>query len=350
LGWFSDLAIAVVDAVEAVADVVEDVVNAVADAVADVVETIGNAIADGLNAIGGLLGGIPGIGGFLKGVFAWLGGIVSGILNFVGAVIKGALGIVGGVIGGLIKIIGGILTLNRDLIKGGCIDIGASIAGAVLSILGTFVSLVQHIIFCQNNERKLTKEEMEMLRIVFQRSLSLYDIRLIQGWSGLFGITTTGAFTLNNKIYLNTTDLKKQPEILVHECVHVWQYQNHGNRYIADALGAQAIYGRGGVHDAYNWSDELGRGNTKWENMNVEAEAKLIDDIWTDGTLTTAGVLNNDHGAFYLKQDCIASHGAGVCVETFVATLDGADHTPLAIASVKTLRGYINSRPSHFID
>ena len=33
-----------------------------------------------------------------------------------------------------------------------------------------------------------------MLRIVFQNSVSLYDIRLIEGWSGIFGITTNGAF------------------------------------------------------------------------------------------------------------------------------------------------------------
>lgn len=349
MGWFSDLVDAVVDAVETVADVVEDVVNAVADAVADVVESIGNALKDGLNAIGGFLGGIPLIGGFLEGAFAWLGGIVAGITNLVGAIIKGVLGIVGGVIGGLIKIIGGILTLNGDLIKDGLIDFGASILGAALSILGTLAALVQRVIFCQNNERKLTKEEMAILRIVFQNSLSLYDIRLIEGWSGIFGITTHGAFTLNNTIYLNKTDLTTNPETLVHECVHVWQYQNHGNRYMADALGAQAIFGRGSVHDAYNWSDELARGNTKWEDMNAEAQAELIADIWTDGILTIGSVVNSNNGAFYEKQDYEASHGAGVCFETFVANLDGINHTDLAIASVKILRGHINSRLSHFI-
>lgn len=354
MSWWDDVGNAISSAAEAVGNVVEDVVNAVSDAVTDVVETVGNAVEDAANAIGGALSGIPVVGGFLGGFFAWVGGIVAGITNFVGSVIKGVLGIVGGVIGGLIKVvggaIGGLFSGNWSTALEGLIDIASSIAGAILSILGTFASLVQRIIFCQNNERKLTKAEIDMLRIVFQNSISLYDIRLIEGWSGIFGTTTNGAFTLNNTIYLNQTNLATNPEVLVHECVHVWQYQNHGNRYIGDALGAQAVYGRTGTSgDAYDWSAELARGKTDWNEFNAEAQAQLINEIWTDGTLVTGGVVDRSNGAFYRKQDCESSNGPGVCVETFQASRDSTDHTPLAINAVKELRGYWNFRLSHFI-
>jgi len=54
-----------------------------------------------------------------------------------------------------------------------------------------------------------------------------------------------------------------RPDILVHECVHVWQYQNIGSRYTMDALGAQAVYGAG----AYDWEAELARGNSDWNDF-----------------------------------------------------------------------------------
>ena len=349
MAWWNDLGNAIASVAEAIGDAVEGAVNAVADAVTDVVETAGNAVEDGLNAIGGAFSGIPIIGGFLRVVFSWPGGIVAGVMNLAGSIIKGASGIAGGIIGELIKITGGLLSGKWPVALKGLIDIASSITGGLFSVSGTLISLVQRIIFCQNNERTLTREEMAVLRIVFRNSISLYNIRIIQGWSGIFGMAHPGAFTLNNTIYLITTDVSKKPETLVHECVHVWQYQSLGNRYIADALGAQAVYGRTGrAGDAYDWSAELSRGKTKWKDFNKEAQAQLIEDIWKYGTLTTGGVINSNNGAFYEKQDCEAGNGEGVCVEQFIVSPDGIDHTPLAIASVKTLREWRNFRLSHF--
>jgi len=372
--FFKAAADAVASAAEAVADAVETVVNAIGDAVADVVETIGNGIQDGLNAAGNLLSGIPVIGGFLKGVFSWSGGIVAGIFNFAGAIVKAVSGIIGGVIGGLIKIIGGILTLNGSLILKGLINIGGSIAGAIISVAGTLVSVFQRIIPFINSDRTLTKEEKAALTLVFRKSLALYNIRLKSNNGA------GGTFTLDNTIYTNIPNLNVPLHTLVHECTHVWQYQNLGSRYLAEALGAQAIYGRDPVDpckpgNAYDWLGELNRGKAKWEDFNMEASAQLITEIWTDGNMTTNEVgttvnsVETGNGAFY-KKPLEPEDLRFRLTEQFIASKnppsmpdprdpdkkvllhcpgDGNDHTQLAIDSVKTLRGAWNFRLSQLI-
>ena len=188
--------------------------------------------------------------------------MIAGFTNLLGSIIKGVFGIIGGVVGGLIRVIGGVLFRDEKLWAAGWADIWISVAGAILTILGEVVSFWQRVLFvAQTHDRPLTKEEKAMLRIVFQNSLSLYNVRLIPGQSGVYGWFTAGAFTLNNTIYLNATDLKAHPETLVHECVHVWQYQNFGTKYVMGALGAQIVYGRtGGANDAYDWTAEPNRG------------------------------------------------------------------------------------------
>ncbi len=360
MGWFEDLGNAVADGFEAVGDAVESAVNAVAEAVTDVVETAGNALQDGYNALGGWLSGIPIIGGALQGFCTWLGGVVAGIFNVYGAIIKGVLGIVGGMIGGTIKVIGGILTLHGGLIVEGFIDMGSSIAGAVIAVGGTLISVGQRLIPFINQDRALTKDEYATLHQVFRGSLALYNIR-IKSNNGV-----GGTYTLDNTIYTNIPDLAIPMYILVHECVHVWQYQNRGTRYLAEALGAQAVYGRDPngrciSGDAYDWIGELNRGNTNWEDFNMEAAAELIEEIWTDGSIvinevgTTNRITETGNGAFYKKPlDPEDLHFS--LTETFVASTsganhcprDGADHTDLAISAVKSLRGRWNFRLSQF--
>jgi hypothetical protein len=345
MAWWDDLGEAFASGVETVAEVAETAATAVGDTVADVVETIGNAAQDGANSLGDVVASVPRIGGVLKGACAWVGGIIADNANFGGAIIKASFGIVAGLLGGLTRIVGGLLCLNGSLILKGLIDIGSSIAGAVLIVLGKLAALVQRIIFCQNNERPLTKAEKEMLHRVFHRSISLYNIRIIEGWSGIFGITTNGAFTLGNTIYSNATDFSVSPEILVHECVHVWQYQVLGARYTMDALGAQAIYGRNGsADDAYSWLAELDRGNTRWQDFNKEAAAEHIQDIWLVGSMVPLHPgIKPGHGTFYLAGDDVYLTSKGEFC------FNGKDFSELAIASVKTLREGFNIRITKYL-
>jgi hypothetical protein len=325
MSLWDDFSEAVGNAVNTAVDVVEDVVETVGDVVSDVVETAGNAAEDGLNAIGSAAPVISGLTG-------WLGNVVAGVTNFVSAIIKAVMGIVAGVIGGVIKIAAGILLLNSELILKGLIDIGSSIAGGVLIVLGTLVSLLQRLLLLQSFERPLTKAERDILRRVFLNSVSLYNVRIVEGWCGVFGFNNR-AFCLGNVIYMKDNDPSVVPEILVHECVHVWQYQNIGTRYSSDALGAQALF----PEDAYDWEADIARGNTEWTEFNKESAASFVQDVWQGGSLVTgSGQVRTGSGSFYDLQ--------GGTSDTVNFFFGGTDYTTLAVDGTEALRGRINPR------
>lgn len=371
--FLSDVGDAVADGAEAVGDGVETVVNAVGEFASDIVETAGNGIQDGFNAVGNFLGQIPFIGGFIKGFDAWLGAIIAGVTNFIGAVLKGITGIIGGILGGLVKIIGGLITFHWDVLLEGLLDIWNGIAGVVVSILGTLLSLLHRLLPFINQDRPLTKEEKSILGELYQRSLALYNIR-IKSTSGM--VQTT--FTLNNTIYTNAPNLALTIETLVHESVHVWQYQTFGSCYLSEAIGAQWIYGRSTTTpcvpgEAYDWIAELNRGTTDWLDFNREAQAQLIEEVWIDGTLTSLGTTETGRGAFFKKENCEAMIALLVaagplqpasCSEVFVASdipqtdargiplhcpRDGKDYTPLANDAKIKIRAPWNFRLSQVI-
>jgi hypothetical protein len=317
------------DRVEAAADLAGGAVQAIGDLAADCVETAGNAAHDGLRAAGRIAGRIPFAGGVLSGAAAWAGGAAAGVASVAGAALKGGLGIAAGAVGGAQRLAGGVLLLRRGLLAGGLIDLGAGLAGGLLLVLGTAVALVQQLLFLQSPARALTADERAMLRRVFRRSLSLYNVRLVEGRSGLFGLNER-PFTLGNTIYLKHY-LSSLPGLLVHECVHVWQYQHHGPRYAIDALSAQAL-----LPDAYDWEAELGRGKPAWTKFNREAQAELIEDTWLRGSLTTGGQKTVGGGAFFDLQ--------GGFTETAELTYNGTDRTTLAVGAVTSLRRRINAR------
>lgn len=293
MGFWSDVGDAISSGANAVADAVETGVNAVEEVVTDVVETVGNGIEDGISAVGDVLGGIPVIGGILEGVFDWAGSVISGVFDFVGAVVKGVFGIIGGVIAGVIRIVGGILSLDGGLIVKGLLDIVSGVAGAIILIVGKAISLVQTVFLLQKPERRLTREERALLKRVFRESVALYNVRLIEGWAGIYSVNSR-PFTLGNTIYLKDHVTSAEPELLVHEVTHVWQYQNTGARYASDAIGAQWF-----VDNAYSWEDEIARGNDDWVEFNLEAEAAFLEDIYTDGDLITGSVVEHGNGRFY---------------------------------------------------
>lgn len=319
MSWWSD-------AVSAVGNAVESAVTVVTDAVSDVVETVGNAINDGLDALADAVSNVPVVGGALR----WVGGVVAGACGLVAASIKAVGSVVGGILGGTIKLVGGILGLDSGLILEGLVGIASGIVGAIVVVGGEIIAVFQTTLFLQNKERRLTKAEMDLLRRVYRVSLALYNIRIVEGRYGVFGINNR-SFTLGNTIYLKSND----PQTLVHESLHVWQYQHLGSRYAGDAIGAQWL-----VQNAYSWSLEIARGNTEWVDINAEAQAKFVEDIFIFGTLSTAGILTTGNGTFYDAQPPVST-GAFV--------FNGPNHTNRANDAVAVIRGAINSRLSNML-
>jgi hypothetical protein len=132
--------------------------------------------------------------------------------------------------------------------------------------------------------RRLTSAEEARLRNVFRDSIAYYNVRIVDDWAGVFSLATR-PFTHANTIYLLGRSLAKEPELLVHEATHVWQYQHRGPRYASGSYAAQ--FG-GSSHSAYDWRGEFTHGNTHWFQMNVEAQAAFIETAWLEGVVNDA--------------------------------------------------------------
>jgi hypothetical protein len=192
-----------------------------------------------------------------------------------------------------------------------------------------------------------------LLENVFRGSLSLYNIRIVEGRTGILGVQSGVVFTLNNTLYFGSIMAADRPDVLVHECTHIWQYQNHGTRYLAEALVSQATYKSEedspiGANSAYDWTMEASRGRPNWENFNKEAQASLIEDIWKEGSLSSGGITSVGKGVYYAADKCIPSKELKVdCVRKFPASRDGgANDSELADAAIISLRNGWNWRIS----
>ncbi len=307
------------------------VLNTIAEPLSDVAETVGHALQDGLENLAAALALIPGAGAVLQWVFRWPGAAIGGVLDLVGASIKAVLGAVGGAVGGAVRVAGGLITVSGGLIWVGVLDIVSSALAAAVLPLGKSVALLQTLLFIQTVERRLAATEKATLKRVFRGSVASFNVRLVIGRSGVFGVNTR-PFTLGNTIYMKAFDPAVTPETLAHESTHVWQYQHVGARYAIDALGAQFF-----VEDAYNWEKELTRGKAAWGEFNKEAEAQLFEDVFTDGTLASGGSTTKGNGVFY---DADGTKAVG----SFV--YNGSDRTALAGAAVATVRKAWSARPS----
>lgn len=304
-GFFNDVGHGIGSVFNAVADGVETVFTAVGDAIADVVQTIGNLFAGALEGIGGVLAGIPGLGPILQGAFHWLATIVSAAFTFVGAWFKAVFDFVGDLIGGVLRIVGGLVGgfLAGDLgmiwngLTQGALDIVGGLIGAIILILGTYLSLIQAVFFMQLNARPLTSKEEEMLSRVYRGSMSYWNIRVVEGFAGLYStFYSHRAFTLGTTIYLKDTSAAAHDHVLVHECCHVWQYQHYGSRYISEAIGSQI------AGTSYDWQSALTRGVTRWQDMDRESQAEFIEDGWLAfGERVTPPPAIAGNGVFYAE-------------------------------------------------
>lgn len=276
------------------ADWVSDTVSDGGDAIAGGVEDALNAAQDALEDAADAVSDTPVIGGALGSFFGWAGDLVSSIGGVIGSAVKGVAGAVAGAVSGTLRIVGGIFTGNLGSILQGVQDIVSGVAGGILVFAGNVVSLVQTV-FTIERRRKLTDEELRLLENVFREGLALSRIRVVVGLVGLFAVNDRPV-TVGCIIYMKATKAEDWNAVLVHECVHVWQYQHVGPRYASDALGAQLLLGkdRRGGDVAYAWQRELPK---PWEKFNREAQAEAVSDVFLYGGLE--GVVPAGDGQFY---------------------------------------------------
>lgn len=270
----------------------------------------------------------------LNKLFCWLAWIIVKIIRWIVVtvgkwVVRTVCEIITFVIDvvvGVLKILVGVLSFNPDLIKEGFDDVVSTILGIAVLILGTAIGWIQTIFGVQKSGRKLTENEIQKLRWIFRTSVTYNQIRLIEGSAGVFSINNR-PFTLGNTIYLKNKNITTNFNILVHECTHIWQFQNLGARYLTDAIAAQwFLPGQG-----YSWEDEITRGNDQWILFNKEAQAAFIEKVYISGELVIAKIVPNakGNGVFY-DADGEKSFG--------LFTLNGINHTERANNAVIALR------------
>jgi hypothetical protein len=141
--------------------------------------------------------------------------------------------------------------------------------------------------------RPLLDSEVVMLRKVFGTGLNYQMVRLTRMSALVAAVNGSRAFTLATTIHLPAKAylaMAQYPSLLVHEMVHVWQYQRTGWSYATNALWAQT----GG--DGYDFAKALREGKS-WQKMNPEQQAQMIQEafrgVYFDTPSALFGLIND---------------------------------------------------------
>jgi hypothetical protein len=137
------------------------------------------------------------------------------------------------------------------------------------------------------NKRSLSEAELEAARKVFASGLKYGSVRIekMGGFTEL--INGSRAYTLGNTINLPGKAHAyphQYVSVIIHELIHVWQYQHSGWSYIPNALLAQTF------GDGYDFAKALRQGKP-WAKMNPEQQAQMIQDAFRGAYFNTPGAL-----------------------------------------------------------
>lgn len=319
---------------ECLAIFLEIIVNKIEETLADLIETPGNLIQDFLDSIANSLDESHPIGRPLQKLVLWLGGVISIIFVLISGLVKGIGSIFAGLLGGLLRIIGSILVLNFPQILIGGWDILSGTLSAIILTEGHVIMLVQTILLLQPHRRPLSEKEKRMLKKIFKSSLALYNIRVVEGWCGFF-MYDNRPFNFGNMVFLKDRKVADEPDLLVHECTHTWQFQNVGARYLADAILVLTF-----MKNPYDWENEIKMGKDRWVLFNRESQAQFMEDIYMKGKIEGSG--SKKIGLFYDADSKTKVGRFSVKRKNF---------TELANDAVDTVRGRISTRLSRlFLD
>jgi len=143
------------------------------------------------------------------------------------------------------------------------------------------------------DKRPLSELELVAASKVFATGLKYESVRIekMGGFTEL--LNGSRAYTLGNRINLPGKAHAyphQYVSVIIHELIHVWQYQRSGWGYIPSALLAQTF------GDGYDFAKALRQGKP-WAKMNPEQQAQMIQDAFRGAYFDTLGalfgVLNN---------------------------------------------------------
>ena len=203
-----------------------------------------------------------------------------------------------------------IFTFNADIIVRAFQDLWDLAKDALFAAVGLVLfygnNAIDYILTTlglKDKKRKLTEKEISVLRTIYGDSI-LYDlIRVNEGRLGIMGPPFTsagGATTIGYNIYFRSYSTVT----LVHESVHVWQFQFGGTYYIGQSATLQIVNKLGG-DDPYDWFSKIGGDANAWYLLDsVESQAEFVEDMFNFGKfIFDDGTIDNSNGAFFQEQD-----------------------------------------------
>lgn len=212
------------------------------------------------------------------------------------SLVMGGLGVVSGIVTNTVEaagtFLGGMGKVITGNFKEGFKDMGSGLlkgfvqtpVDALLLGAGKGISAIQTMVGLEPPGRKLTDAEITDLKAVYGDSIDYSQIRIKEGFSGVFSANGR-PFTHGNTIYMK--DNAVTPELMAHEMMHVWQFQNGGTDYMSEALTSQ-WWGKG-----YDWESSVP--GTAWEDLEPEQQAEFMEQVFASGYLTDPAVTTFMH-------------------------------------------------------
>jgi hypothetical protein len=122
--------------------------------------------------------------------------------------------------------------------------------------------------------RRLFAEEVTIVFEVFQRSVLADQVRVVE--TQVIAAPTT----LGNNIRI-PPGYRLAPYVLVHEMMHIWQFQTQGNAYISDSAFHQAMatLASGSRDAAYEYTLRPG---ASIYDYPAEQQAHIVEDYYLD--------------------------------------------------------------------
>jgi Peptidase of plants and bacteria len=134
------------------------------------------------------------------------------------------------------------------------------------------------------NRRRLSSCERSYASEIFRTSIDYRAVEITRG--SVFALVS--ATTIGNIVNLrpahflaNTLELSKIGRlVLIHELVHVWQFQHGGFDYIRSSLTAQVAgwIRTGSRLAAYDWA-RADKACLPWNRWNAEQQAQCVSDF-----------------------------------------------------------------------
>ncbi|MBI4850950.1 MAG: hypothetical protein HY819_03890 [Acidobacteria bacterium] len=135
------------------------------------------------------------------------------------------------------------------------------------------ISNLQQSIGLEVHPVALSPQEIKLLEKIFYSSIDYKKVRVKAGNSHLLTISGR-AFVMGNTIYMPRENYLTS--LLIHEMVHIWQYQNQGYDYISKSLKGQYL------GEGYDFVKGI-EGAKPWVKLNPEQQASLIEEAYISG-------------------------------------------------------------------